>query len=440
MKKYVVLVLLILSIPYTIQFNQLSGQGYSHAEVNESNEDKSNEDNRVIITDVSEVFSTSNLAASVLQSQKPKKDHGPQQATSTPPDTTTPPVQDPAPSPTPDPVPVTPSPTPATTTEPIQTPATATTATSTPASTSQISLAIKSVDVMKYSKDVICNPPSASEINTQVQKAIDLGANTVAVSGFYDDPACAPDLPLITAWATAIHSRGLKLWLRMKDLNFEGDYSVLKGGSHDSHVQVMLSWIGAHKSILKSGDMFTPFAEIQNGGIQGVSYCAQNACQFPNAADFNGFIRSVQSQAVNALPGIKVGYYGFDAFMAAGIGNPDWEGKSQLEPATIALIGEVTIDHYPEAIGHTFAQDLPIIHRTVGLNIPIIIGEYGTIASTGEQEQVTQINKEMPMILADPWVTGFNYWDLGPSGQEALVHSDYSNKPGFDALTTYYKK
>lgn len=292
---------------------------------------------------------------------------------------------------------------------------------------------------MKYSKDVVCNPPNQSEINTQVQKAVDLGANYVSISGFYDDPECAPDLPLLKAWAGAIRAKGLKVWFRMKDLNFEGDYSVQKGGSLQSHIDAMMKWIEANKSLIAQGDIFTPFAEIQNGGIEGVSYCAYNVCQFKNAAEFNSFIRTIQGKVKAALPGVKVGYYGFDGFIAAGVGNPDWQGKSQLEPATIASMDEVTIDHYPEVIGRTFAEDLPIIHKAIGADVPIVIGEYGTITANSDQEQVDQIKREFASLKADSGVIGVNYWVLGPSGKETLVHSDYSHRPGFETLKSMFR-
>ena len=201
----------------------------------------------------------------------------------------------------------------------------------------------------------------------------------------------------------------------------------------------MLNWISANKSLIKKDDVFTPFAEPQNGGIQGVSYCALGYCQFSSASDFNVWLRKIQTSAANALPGVKVGYYGFDGFMAAGVGNPDWAGKSQLEPATIALMGEVAIDHYPEAIHHTLAQDLPVLRKALG-SVPIIISEYGTMTATSEADQVSQLQAFATAAKSDTGIVGFNYWTLGPSGAtEALVHDDYSIKPGYSTLQSFYK-
>lgn len=292
---------------------------------------------------------------------------------------------------------------------------------------------------MKYSKDVICGQPSKTEIDTQVQKIKELGATHVAISGFYDNPSCGSSTALIQAWVSSIRAHGLNVWFRMKDLSFEGDYSVKKETDSSRHETPMLSWISANKGLIKNGDIFTPFAEPQNGGIQGVSYCALNYCQFSSASDFNSWLRKIHTAAVNALPGVKVGYYGFDGFMAAGVGNADWAGKSQLEPSTIALMGEVAIDHYPEAIHHTLAQDLPVLRKALG-NIPIVISEYGTMTATSEAEQVNQLQAFATAAKSDAGIVGFNYWTLGPSGAtEALVRDDYSIKPGYTTLQSFFK-
>ena len=77
---------------------------------------------------------------------------------------------------------------------------------------------IQSVDVMKYSKDVVCNQPTSTFITQQVEKAVEIGANYIAVSAFYDNPSCGNSTTLLTAWVNAARSHNLKVWFRMKDL------------------------------------------------------------------------------------------------------------------------------------------------------------------------------------------------------------------------------
>ncbi len=302
--------------------------------------------------------------------------------------------------------------------------------------------AIQSVDVMKYSKDVVCNQPSQATIDNMVQKAVDLGANYVAVSSYYDNPSCGSSLTLTQKWVSSIRSHGLKVWFRMKDLKFEGDYSQAKTFNPDGmrHQKLMVDWI-ANNNLVQNGDIFTPNAEPQNGGINGVTWCGSPAnCQFTGKDDFNIWLKQVQTLSdlafkAKGLASVKVGYYGFDGFVAAGLGNPDWQGQSQLYASTIAMMGNVAIDHYPETIGHTLAQDLPTIKQAIGATTPIIISEYGSITSA---PATTSITSFMTAAAAEPNIQGFNYWTLGPSGNEALINSDFTNRPGFDVVKSFY--
>lgn len=305
--------------------------------------------------------------------------------------------------------------------------------------------AIQSVDMMKYTKDNICSQSSTSTIDTLVQKAVDVGANYVAISGYYVNPACADDTAYMTRWVNSIRSHGLKVWFRMKDPAFEGDYSVAKTTSPDNmrHQLYMVNWITAN-NLVANGDIFTPNAEPQNGGINGVTYCGSPAnCQFSSKADFNLWLRQTHTLADLALKAkglttVKVGYYGFDGFVAAGLGNPDWQGQSQLEASTITMMGNVAIDHYPETIGHTLAQDLPTIKTAIGSTTPIIISEYGTITTSSTTVASAQLNAFATTAAGEPNITGLNYWTLA-GGSEALLDGSFNNKPTFSVLKSFYQ-
>jgi len=306
---------------------------------------------------------------------------------------------------------------------------------------------IQSVDEMKYSKDVVCSQPSTTFIDQETSKAVELGANYIAVSGYYNNPACGNANTLLSNWVTSARSHNLKVWFRMKDLAFEGDYGVAKTTSPDGmrHQKLMVDWIAANSSLIQTGDIFTPNAEPQNGGINGITYCGSPAnCQFTGKADFNLWLRQTHTMADLAIKaagktGVKIGYYGFDGFIAAGLGNPDSQGQSQLEPATIALMGNVAIDHYPETIGHTLAQDMPYIKQAIGSTTPIVISEYGTITTSNQTTAANQVSAFMTTAAAEPNVIGFNYWHMGPGGNEALINSDFTNRPSFTVVQDFYK-
>ena len=210
------------------------------------------------------------------------------------------------------------------------------------------------------------------------------------------------------------------------------------------HQKLMVDWI-ANNNLVQNGDIFTPNAEPQNGGINGVTWCGSPAnCQFTGKSDFNIWLQQTHTLAdlalkAKGLMGVKVGYYGFDGFITAGLGNPDWQGQSQLEPSTIAMMGSVAIDHYPETIGHTLAQDMAYIKQAIGQNTQIVFSEYGTITTSDQSLAASQASAFYQTASEEPNVIGMNYWHLGPGGNEALINSDFTNKQSFGVVENFYK-
>src|SRR5262249_5870447 len=156
---------------------------------------------------------------------------------------------------------------------------------------------------------------------------------------------------------------------RHTPLAFEGIYSVPKNASID-YLQLISNYIMSHPNDFREGDVFTPIPEPQNGGIEGVTFCASATCIFKNTdgtadarEEFNTWIRNamvVSEQAFGTIGlanKVKVGYFGFDGFVVWGDNNPDWTGI--IEQQTVqAMHNVIVIDHYPELVGDTMANDL----------------------------------------------------------------------------------
>lgn len=349
------------------------------------------------------------------------------------------------PSPTPT---ITPTPTvvPTMTSTPTPTPISAT-QTPTPTSGSPVTISsssssswsIQSVDAMKDTKDAVCFPRPIDWINKWLDKAVAIGANYVAIATPYDNPSCGDATAYTKEWVDAIRAHGLHVWHRHMPLAFEGIYNVQKSNSSNFLDQIK-NYITAHPDLFRSGDIFTPIPEPQNGGIQGITNCANGVCQFSSAASFNQWLRDVMTASTNAfsqvgLSGqIKVGYFGFDGFITWGDNNPDWHGI--LEDATVAQMGNITIDHYPELVHETMSQGLAQLTAKYP-HTPIVIGEWGTV--TGG-DTVRTIQTDMTAVKNDPNVVGFNYWQFGPSGSgEQLIDSSFNSLPGFSAVQSFYK-
>ncbi len=299
------------------------------------------------------------------------------------------------------------------------------------------SWSIQSVSSMKETKDRICNQRNSDFIKGWVNQAVELGVNFISIETPYENPNCGNAIKYTADWIGAIRDRSLKVWHRHMPLGFEGIYGVSKNKSID-YLRLMSDYIKTNKSLFAEGDIFTPIPEPQNGGIAGVTYCAQSICQFQSAAQFNQWLRDAMDSAEAAfgeigLGGkIKIGYFGFDGFVAWGDNNPDWHGI--LEDKTVLKMGNITIDHYPEIVGDTMANDLNEL-ETRYPNFPIIIGEWGTISGGNV---VAQVLSSM-QAARRPSVVGFNYWHLGPGGNEALITEQFTHNLQYDQVQKFYK-
>lgn len=298
---------------------------------------------------------------------------------------------------------------------------------------------IQSVDAMKYTKDVICNQKDEVWINKWVGKAAELGATHVAISTPYDNPKCGDAVAYTKTWIKAIRAKGLKVFHRQMPLQFEGIYDNPKSPGANFTAMVT-NYIKTNKENYQEGDIFTPIPEPQNGGIKSVNNCAQGVCIFSSTANFNQWLRdtTIASREAFGQIGLKdkvgVGYYGFDGFIAWGHNNPDWQGKGFLEDETVRIIGHIAVDHYPEAVGTEMGTDLAQLEKRFP-NTPIIISEWGTIKGGNIEQQV----KNSMGGAKRPSVVGFNYWHLGPGGNEALINDDFTNRPQFNEVQSFFK-
>jgi len=299
------------------------------------------------------------------------------------------------------------------------------------------SWSIQSVSSMKETKDRICGPRPADFIKKWVDSAANLGVNYISIETPYDNPQCGSSIGYTKAWIDAIRAKGLHVWHRHMPLTFEGIYGAVKNPGAD-YTKLISDYIKANPGFFAEGDIFTPIPEPQNGGIAGVTYCPQGICIFKDAKYFNVWLRSAMDSSETAFGTIglggkmKIGYYGFDGFVAWGDNNPDWDGI--LEDETVLKMGNITIDHYPEIVGDTMENDLKELEARYP-NIPIVIGEWGTIAGTNLEQQV----RTSMQAAKRRSVVGFNYWHMGVGGNEELIRDDFSAKSQYDEVQSFFR-
>ena len=330
------------------------------------------------------------------------------------------PVISPSPSPTP-------SPTPAATPQPSSLPL-----------PSESNWDIRSVSSMKDTKDKLCSPSDRKYIEKWVDQAKELGVNYIALETPYNNPDCNNAYDYTKTWVEVIRSRGLNVWHRHMFLEFEGIYERQKNPQLD-YISATAQYIQDHPELFAQNDIFTPAPEPQNGGIQDITYCHQDICIFQSKEEFNSWIRDITLASREAfenigLDNMKVGYFGFDGFVAWGSMNSDWEGI--LEKETVEIMGNITIDHYPQMVGDSMENALNELSAKYP-DTPIIIGEWGAVKPT---DQKAQIEDSMRAALKFPQVKGFNYWHMGPEGQEALINSDLVPKDNFYLVQEFFRR
>jgi hypothetical protein len=295
----------------------------------------------------------------------------------------------------------------------------------------------QSVSFMKFSQDVLANFPTDAFIIKECDKAVELGANTVDVVVVIPDRRSDA---LVRRYDDIARKRGLNLWFRVVGSAFNGIYGVQKKRSPDGyrHTKNIVDFIYRNRDLIRFGDKVTPQAEPQEGGIVGVTGINQGVAQFSSAADFNEQIRVWQLATktaldANGIKGVSVGHYGFTGFVVAGLDNPDWQGKTFIEQATVeAMDNRICVDHYPTPGKLTMAQSLDLIHGLFP-NAKIDIGEYGAINS----ESVDTVTQAF-QAFKRPYIDFVSYWHLGPGGKESLVNQDFSNTPYFNVVKSFF--
>lgn len=295
---------------------------------------------------------------------------------------------------------------------------------------------IQSIDSMKETKDRVENQRSDDFINRWLDAAVELGATHVAIDTPMTSPKGNQSIDYTRKWLQPLRGRGLKVNHRHPILSMEGDYGVHKDPNQD-FVRIIDAYIRTNRDFFQDGDLFG-IPEITNVGINGVN-CSSN-CIFSNKDLFNLFLQKYTIQTRQAfsdigLSGVRVGgFEGYDGFIAAGLNNPNWQGKSFLDHQTVEIFGNIiAIDHYPKNIA-TMDSDLRVI-QSIWPGRKLFIGECGMINGESPMEfrQCLEVFRQHTEIF------GMNYWHMGMGGPESLLNEDFSKRPNFYELQAVYK-
>lgn len=297
--------------------------------------------------------------------------------------------------------------------------------------------------MQKETQDALQNPVPEPYIKEIVQLAKEVNATHVAIGTPYDNPSNPQVIDTIEytrQWSDAAHDIGLNVWHRHMPEGFQGFYNEKK--EVKDYKPMIVEYIHDHADFFRDGDIFAPFPEPQNGGVIGINCQPSDTCQFTSVEEFNqemqAYVEICQQAFAQIGKKVKVGYYGFDGFVVAGLGNPDWEGKTFLSDKTVKVLDDtITVDHYTDKGPQGYVKDYTTIHNIFPKD-QIVIGELGPASSlpdNASQAEVTKVFRDTLEALSKlDWIIAVNIYPfISGKPQESLVWVDNEKVKQIDA-------
>jgi hypothetical protein len=299
---------------------------------------------------------------------------------------------------------------------------------------------------MKESMDTDAHPLTKTQIADDVNLVASLDPSYITVDTFMEYPA------YMHAWVDAVRAAGKRVWFRIHPNQWEDSNNTVGIMSPEAYEAEERSFIAAHASLFHAGDILDPCPEPENGFYWNATYGPRWREHAPNAATdaFNAFIRDTTRVADVALHTA-----GVDGVITSIRSTTAWlaETPKVLYPATIAWLGLVTVDSYPDSgiVDPAIAaadrinelKEIESIRR-----VPIIIGEMGF--STGRSRNVdgaTQravLKAEFDALARLPYLRGVNYWVGAGSSQIDFsrlfdrVHGAWTLRPAAGVVKSFY--
>ncbi len=269
---------------------------------------------------------------------------------------------------------------------------------------------IASVDTMKESRDTETRPLSLTAIQQSVDLAARLNVNYITVDTHWDYP------DYMSKWVNAIRTSGRHVWFRIHPNQWHDDNGTTGLMTPAMYIDSERRFILAHLTFFRPGDIFDPCPEPENGLYWHATYGLNWTSNAPNAATmaFNAFVREATDVAdatlnQGSIYGVITTIRSMNSFFPL--------HPKVLEAQTVARLGVITIDSYPE---HTTTDpQVAAQSRLSELNaieqlwkIPIIQGEmgYSNAVAVDDATQQLVLKTEFQALSTLPYLHGINYW------------------------------
>ncbi len=287
-----------------------------------------------------------------------------------------------------------------------------------------IPFTVKSIDTMKYSRDLAREKSNDSSFDTEIAAQMKLikgaGATHAAISTPYDKEF----VPMLTRWVNAARAEGLSVWFRGNFSGWEGwfNYSRI---SADTHKKLLAEFIANNPTLFADGDIFSACPECENGGPGDPRRTGKKN-------EFNHFLVSEYDIARDAFR--KIGkditlYTSMNLDIAREVINPVTAQK---------LGGTILADHYVSSV-EKFGNDIKQTSQRLGAHVGL--GEFGApipdINGKMTLEQQAQFVAGLAKAMGEQNILVMNYWTL-KGGTTALVNSKNEPLPAYNVLKQFY--
>ncbi len=285
---------------------------------------------------------------------------------------------------------------------------------------------IRSIDVMKYSRDLarekLMDPKFDVTIENQISAIASTGASHVALGVPYDHEF----LPIMRRWVTAIRRHNMKVWFRGNLSGWEGWFEYKKI-DQETHTAWIKDFILKNQDLFEDGDLFSSCPECENGGEGDPRQ--------------TGKVEQYRQFLVNETDAVRFAMrkIGRDIPENLHSMNGDVARLIMDKETTKRLGGNVVIDHYV-ATPEKLISDIREMARSSGGNI--ILGEFGAPipdihGNMDEAQQSKWVESALRAMSQEPLVVGVNYW-TSFGGSTKLWNDDGTARQAVEGVSKYF--
>lgn len=286
---------------------------------------------------------------------------------------------------------------------------------------------VKSIDTMKYSRDLsgqMLNDPASFKkmVDSQLKLIADSGATHVSIGTPYDEQF----IPVLALWVKSAREHNLSVWYRGNFSGWEGWFGYEKI-DRDAHKKLLINFIYSHQDLFKSGDVFSPCPECENGGPGDPR----------NTGDKKGYNRFLVDEYLISKRAFESKGKDISVYFSM---NGDI-ARDIIDKTTAKLLGgTILVDHYVES-PEKFAKDIISIGQKI--NARIGVGEFGAPIpdlngwmSENQQAQYVESMLEL-MYTKSSGVSVLNYWVLS-GGSTSLLSDNGVPKKVYYVIKKYF--